>query len=77
MGNKAIAIFLGGYLPAKKYGGPVTSISNLVENMGDEWDFYIISNDHEFNENRRLPGIQEGWNHVGKAKVLYISENKY
>lgn len=72
-----IAIFLGGYLPAKKYGGPVTSISNLVDNLGDEMEIYIISNDHDLNESARLPGIREGWNDVGKAKVLYLSEKEY
>ena len=75
--KKRIAVFLGGYLPAKKYGGPVTSIANLVDNLGEELDFYIISNDHDLNESARLPGIKEGWNEVGKAKVLYIPEKQY
>lgn len=75
--KKRIAIFIGGYLPAKKYGGPVTSIANLVENLCDDFDFYIISNDHEFQETERLSGIKQGWNKVGKAKVLYLRESEY
>lgn len=74
---KRIAIFLGGYLPAKKYGGPVTSIANLVENLGNEFSFYIISNDHDLDETKRLDGIKDGWNCVGKAQVLYIPEKEY
>ena len=77
MKKKCIVIFIGGYLPAKKFGGPVTSISNLVQNLGDEYDFRIITHDHEFMEKRRLDGIKKGWNCVGKAKVLYISETNY
>lgn len=75
--KKRVAIFLGGYLPAKKYGGPVTSVSNLVEQIGDQLEFYIISNDHEFGDHDRLPNIKNGWNSVGKAQVLYISEKEY
>lgn len=75
--KKRIAIFIGGYLPAKKYGGPVTSIANLVENLCDDFDFYIISNDHEFQETERLSGIKQGWNKVGNGKVLYLRESEY
>lgn len=75
--NNRIAIFLGGYLPAKKYGGPVTSISNLVDNLGDKFEFYIISNDHDLDDFTRLPGIHDGWNQVGKARVLYLNEKDF
>lgn len=74
---KKVAIFLGGYLPAKKYGGPVTSIVNLVDNLGDDYAFYIISNDHDLDETRRLDGIRDGWNLVGKAQVRYLPERDY
>ena len=75
--KEKIAIFIGGYLPAKKYGGPVTSISNMVDNLADKYDFYIISNDHDLNETTRLPDIKEGWNTVGDAKVLYMKDSEY
>ena len=77
MKNNKIVIFIAGYLPAKKYGGPVTSIANFVEVMGDEWNIFIVSHDHDYNDTNRLPGIKVGWNQVGKAKVLYLSENKF
>lgn len=72
-----VVVFIGGYLPAKKYGGPVTSIANLVANLGDCYDVKIVSNDHDLNETRRLDGIQDGWNRIGKADVLYIPESAY
>lgn len=72
-----IVICLGGYLPAKHYGGPVTSIANLVQMLGDRFDFYIISNNHELGEKKPLQGIKYGWNQVGKAKVCYIDESLY
>lgn len=74
--NKVL-IFLGGYLPAKKYGGPVTSIYNLVENLGNDFSFYILSNDHDLGDKKRLPNIKEGWNRVGQANVQYVNEKLF
>lgn len=75
--KKKIFVFLGGYLPAQKYGGPVTSIVNLIDNLKDYYDFYIISNDHDLDDPKKLKGIHDGWNDVRGAKVLYIKEEDY
>ena len=75
--KRKLCIFIGGYLPAKRYGGPVTSISNLVDNLGDDLDIYIVSHDHDRGDLRRLDGIQYGWNKVGKAQVIYINEKDF
>ena len=75
--KKTIVVFIGGYLPAKKYGGPVTSIANLVSNLSEYYDFRIVSNDHDLDETKRLEGISDGWNKMGKAQVLYIPESEY
>jgi len=77
MEKKIIFIFLGGYLPAKKYGGPVTSIVNLVDNLKHKYDFYIVSNNHELDEFGVLDGINSGWNDVRGARVLYLPEKQF
>lgn len=69
---KTVAIFIEGYLPAKKYGGPVTSLANIVDNLGEEYRICIISNNHDLDETEVLPGIQSGWNKVGNAQVVYL-----
>lgn len=74
---KTIAIFIGGYLPAKNYGGPVTSIANIAENLGKEYNIKIISNNHEFNESKKLSGIHDGWNKIGNAHVIYLYDREY
>ena len=45
--KKTILCFVDYYLPGYKAGGPIQSIANLVENLGDEFEFYIICNDRD------------------------------
>ncbi len=70
---KKILMFNNYYLPAKRYGGPVTSLATIIDNLGDEYEFLVIAANHEFGETRPFEGIKEGWNEVGKAKVKYIN----
>lgn len=75
--KKKVLVFNGYYLPAKKYGGPTTSLVNIVENCSDDFDFYIIAANHEMGETKPFDNITEGWNQVGKAKVLYAKPGTY
>jgi glycosyltransferase involved in cell wall biosynthesis len=69
-----VLVFVGAYLPGYKAGGPVRSIANLVEVLGGEIDFRIVTLDRDEKDRVPYPGIQEGvWTPVGKAKVLYLS----
>jgi glycosyltransferase involved in cell wall biosynthesis len=62
------------YLPAYKAGGPVRSISNLVEAFGDEVDFRIVTADRDLGDPKPYPGIElNKWTPVGKALVMYVS----
>ena len=72
-----ICIFYGGYLPGEKYGGPVTSIYNFTELFGDDNNIFIVCSNHDLNDNKPYIGIKSGWNIVGKAKVLYLSESEF
>lgn len=73
---KRILVVTPGYYPAKTYGGPVVSISNLVEIFAGEIEFFIVTSNHELKQQKRLDGINEGWNKVGAAYVLYLDDNQ-
>lgn len=75
--KKIIVVFIGGYIPGKKYGGPVTSIENFVNQFHDQYEVRIICNDHDFKDSKRYTNIHEGWNEVGFAKVFYTNEKDY
>jgi glycosyltransferase involved in cell wall biosynthesis len=62
------------YLPAAKAGGAVRSLANLVEALGDELDFRIVTRDRDAGDARPFAGVAvERWQRVGKAQVYYLS----
>lgn len=70
---KKILILPGYYLPGYKDGGPSRSIKNLVDYLGEEYDFRIIAADHDYGEKEPYVDIiRNDWNQVGKAKVWYV-----
>lgn len=75
--KQTIIIFIGGYLPGKKYGGPVTSLENFANYLHNEFDIKIICNDHDFKETSKYTTIHSGWNTVGNAEVYYLNEKEY
>lgn len=67
-----VLVLTAHYLPGYKAGGPIRTIRNLVAGLGDEFDFRIVTSDHDFGENRQFAGVTiDGWNDVEAARVFY------
>jgi len=61
------------YLPGFKAGGPIRSISNLVERLGDQFDLRIIAADRDFRDDTPYTDIVvNSWNQIGNARVYYL-----
>ncbi len=74
-GKRTILVFVGVYLPGYRGGGPIRSVSNLVELLGDEFNFKIVTADHDFGVAKPYSGItSDTWCRVGKADVYYASK---
>jgi len=72
--RKTILTMVGYYIPGYKAGGPIRSISNVVEALGDEFDFLILTSDRDLRAPCPYEGIpSETWLPVGKAMVMYLS----
>ena len=70
---KHILILMGRYLPGHKDGGPLRTVANITDALGDEYDFRIACLDRDQGDTEPYPGIRRGaWNPVGKAKVWYV-----
>jgi len=70
-----VLTFLHYYLPGSKSGGPVRTIANMVEALGDRIDFRIVTADRDVGEIERYQHLaaSDGWQDVGNAKVLYLA----
>ncbi len=72
-----ILILLPGYYPAKNYGGPVISIQNFTTLLGNNYECYIITKNYEFKTNKKLTDINDGWNKIFNANVIYLSKKEF
>lgn len=62
------------YLPGYKAGGPVTTLANMVSRLGDDFQFKLITRDHDLGETTPYQDVAiNQWNHVGDADVCYLS----
>jgi len=68
-----ILVVLGAYLPGYKAGGPLRSIENLVAALGNEFDFRILTSNHDEGDLAPYPGVVTNrWVPVGRAQVMYL-----
>ena len=73
--KKKVLIFIDWYLPGYKAGGPVQSISNMVEHLKEEFDFSIITRNTDYCERTPYSNILSNqWNALSNGiKVFYFS----
>ncbi len=74
MGRPTILTFVHYYLPGFRAGGPVRTIANMVDHLGDELDFWIVTRDRDALALVDTPysDVQvNAWNCVGRAHVYY------
>lgn len=72
-----ILVPLKHYVPAFRFGGPIRSVANLVEAIGDVFEFRIICLSHDFRDTAILPGITQGeWMAASRAMVYYLPAGK-
>lgn len=75
--KKIVLIMAGYYIPSVKGGGPIQSIKNLVDNLSDKIDFYIVSADRDLGDDKPFKNIKvDEWMSVGNAKVFYTNVSK-
>ncbi len=72
-----ILIFIDWYKPGYKAGGPIRSVSNMVDALKDNFQFYIVTRNTDYLETTPYPTVNSNeWNEVGNATVFYLSKEK-
>ena len=70
-----VLCFVDYYLPGYRSGGPVRTIANFVDHLGDEFDIRIVTRDRDALDTAPYPDVGvDAWNTVGKAQVFYASK---
>lgn len=69
-----VLVFAGFYLPGFKGGGPIRTIANMIDQVGDEIQFSLYTNDRDLGESTAYASIMpDDWQRVGKTNVFYAS----
>lgn len=62
------------YLPGFKAGGPIRSLANMAEALGDEIRFFIATTDRDLGDAEPYPEVDtNAWIKIGKAEVRYFA----
>ncbi len=74
---KKILVLCDYYLPGYKSGGGMRTIVNMVEGFRGEYEFFIITRDHDGKLDRRQYKTVKinQWNAVKNSQVLYLSKD--
>jgi glycosyltransferase involved in cell wall biosynthesis len=61
------------YLPGRRAGGPLRTLANMVERLGDDFAWSIITSDRDLGSTTPYPDTPtETWLRVGRAAVMYV-----
>jgi glycosyltransferase involved in cell wall biosynthesis len=73
-----ILVFIDYYLPGYRAGGPIRTLLNMVDILGDEFNFSLVTRDCDLGDSMSYEGIAaNNWLPVGKARVYYISSSNF
>ncbi|MBI5706392.1 MAG: glycosyltransferase family 4 protein [Armatimonadetes bacterium] len=75
MKKPVVLVLCPHYLPGYRSGGPVRSVSTLIERLSDQFDFRVITHCHDYGlaqDYENVPVRQ--WTRVGAAQVLYLRD---
>lgn len=65
------------YLPGYKGGGIMRTLCNMVDRLGDDFHFKVITRDRDMGDSKPYPRILDGaWQPVGRAEVFYLPPRK-
>jgi glycosyltransferase involved in cell wall biosynthesis len=69
-----VLVFVGGYLPGYKYGGPIQSVSSIVEALGNRVRFLVVTSDRDLGDKQGYCEVPHdaSWIRVGCAEVAYL-----
>lgn len=72
--SPAIIVLTNYFLPGYRGGGPIRTLANLVDQLGEEFRFRIVTSDRDALDREPYPGLsRDVWQPLGNGEVLYLS----
>lgn len=72
--KRTVLTLIDHYLPGYNAGGPIRSVAGLVDSLGNEFDFKIVTRDRDLGSSKPYSEIvHDSWQRVGAAEVFYLS----
>jgi glycosyltransferase involved in cell wall biosynthesis len=72
-----ILTFVGYYCPGYKAGGPLRTIANMVDHLGEDCEFLIVARDRDLGDTEAYPDFPlDQWVTSGRSSVFYLSPEK-
>lgn len=69
-----ILVLVPGYLPGFKSGGPIRTVENMINALGDSHEFSVICADRDLGDSQCYEGVvPNGWSRIGRALVLHLA----
>ena len=69
-----ILIFIDWFTPGFKAGGPIKSVTNIINSLSTQFDFYIITSDRDINENSSYQNIElNAWLKKENYSIIYLT----
>lgn len=78
MPKKKILIFVDWYLPGYKAGGPIKSISSLVEYLKNDFDFLIVTSNCDFGESQPYSSVKSNvWIKMNDSTSVFYASKEF
>jgi glycosyltransferase involved in cell wall biosynthesis len=69
-----ILLFTAYFLPGFKGGGPIRTLANLIDQLGDDFRFQVVTSDRDLGDQEPYPGVvTDRWTRLGDAEIYYCS----
>lgn len=72
-----VLILIPYYFPGYRIGGPQKTVMNMIEEYGDNIQFYVLTKNHDLGDANEYNVNIDTWEKVGKANVKYIKDCNY
>ena len=76
--KKNILVFVDWFLPGYRAGGILRTIANLIDNLSEIYNFYVITRDRDYMSERQYQNISAGeWNLISSSlRVFYLKPSQ-